>query len=158
MSRVGQLVPYEKVAAVHAYVTGASGSGKTTYVRKHFPADKFHVIHSDDYAVPSERQADRVKIDWGRAMQDAEKSGKPTVIDAMHANPELMRAAERKLLVDPGRVATTVQLISRRGLRGKKSGYSLSPAEKLERFDKKVRPLAESLGFEKVGHVVPRNS
>jgi len=143
---------------VFAYVTGPSGSGKTTFVNKNFPEDKYFVIHSDDYAVPSTRQPDRVKIDWDRALKDGAASGKPIVIDAMHANPELMRAAEHKFLVDPGKVATTSQLISRRGLRGKKSGYSLSPMEKLERFDKKVRPLAESLGFQKVGYVIPRDS
>lgn len=143
--------------AIHAYVIGPSGAGKTTFVAKHFPSDRFHVIHSDDYAEPSTRQQDRVKINWKRALEDAGSSGKPIVIDAMHVNPELMQAAQKKFLVDPGKVATVSQLISRRGLRGKKSGYSLSPMEKLERFDKKVRPLAESLGFEKVGYVIPRN-
>jgi hypothetical protein len=141
-----------KEAAVHAYVLGPSGAGKTTYVKKHFPADRFHVVHSDDYADPSDKQTGRVKINWDKALQDAAKSGKPVVIDAMHTNPKLMREAEHKLLVDPGRVQTVSQLITRRGLRGKKNGYSLSPMEKLETFDKKARPLAESLGFKKVGH------
>lgn len=143
--------------SIYAYVIGPSGSGKTTYVKKHFPADKFQVVHSDDYAIPSKSQPGRVKIDWNRALQDA-ATGKPIVIDAMHVNPELMRAAEHKLLVDPGKVLTTARLISRRGTRGKRDGYSLSPNEKLERFDRKVRPLAESLGFQKVGHVIPRSS
>ena len=142
---------------IYAYVVGPSGAGKTTYVKKHFPEGEYTVVHSDDYAEPSKSQPGRVKIDWDRALKEASQSGKPIVIDAMHANVELMRMAAHKLLVDPGRVATTSQLITRRGLRGKKSGYSLTPMEKLERFDTKVRPLAESLGFQKVGYVIPRD-
>lgn len=142
----------QEAPQVHAYVIGPSGAGKSTYVKKHFPSDRFHVVHSDDYADPSDRQPGRVKINWDRAMEDAQKSGKLIVVDAMHANPELMRAAKHKLLLDPGRVQTVSQLISRRGLRGKKAGYSLSPMQKLEKFDEKARPLAESLGFKKVSH------
>jgi hypothetical protein len=142
----------KEASSVHAYVIGPSGAGKTTYVKKHFPTDQFHVIHSDDYADPSTKQPGRVKINWDRAMEDAQRSGKPIVVDAMHANPELMQAAEHKILLDPGRVQTVSQLIGRRGLRGKKNGYSLSPMQKLEKFDKKARPLAESLGFKKVSH------
>lgn len=144
-------------AAIHAYIIGPSGAGKTTYVKKHFPEDRFHVIHSDRYADLSAKQSGRVKIDWDKALAEAQQSGKPIVIDAMHANPELMRAAKHKLLVDPGKVQTVAQLISRRGLRGKKSGYLLTPMEKLERFNQKTRPIAESLGFQKVGYVIPRN-
>jgi hypothetical protein len=142
----------QEAPQVHAYVIGPSGAGKSTYVRSNFPSDRFHVVHSDDYAEPSTKQTGRVKINWDRAMEDARKSGKPVVIDAMHTNIELMRSAKNKLLVDPGRVQTVSQLIGRRGLRGKKDGYSLSPMQKLEKFDKKARPLAESLGFKKVSH------
>jgi len=140
-------------SSIHAYVIGPSGAGKSTYVKKNFPKDKFHVVHSDDYAEPSTKQPGRVKINWTKALEDAKKSGKPIVIDAMHVNPELMREAKHKLLVDPGKVRTVSQLIGRRGLRGKKNGYSLSPMEKLERFDQKARPVAEGLGFQKVSMI-----
>ena len=144
-------------ANIHAYVIGPAGAGKTTYVKKNYPADKFHIVHSDNYAEPSTTQPGRVKINWDRAMQDAEKSGKSVVIDAMHPHTELMKAAKNKLLFDPGRVTVLQRLITRRAKKGKKEGHLLSPEEKLNRFDTKVRPLAESLGFTKVGHVISRN-
>lgn len=154
----GRLLENKEAARIHAYVTGPAGAGKTTYVKKHYPADQFHVIHSDSYAEPSKTQPGRVKINWDRALQEAGKTGKPIVVDSMHANPELMRVAKNKILLDPGRVTVLNQMISRRAKTSKKEGHLLSPEEKLKRFDTRVRPLAESLGFKKVGHVISRNS
>lgn len=138
---------------VHAYVIGPAGAGKTTYVKKHYPAAKFHIIHSDKYAEPSKKQPGKVKINWDRAIADAKKAGKPVVVDAMHPHEPLMRAAKDKILLDPGRVTVLAQLIARRSKSSKKEGHLLSPEQKLDSFDKKVRPLAQRLGFRKVGHV-----
>jgi len=130
---------------IAAYVIGPSGAGKTTYVKSHYPADKYFILHSDRYTQKS--SDDTVTVDWERAIGDGVASGKPIVIDAYHTNPSLMRLAKEKILFDPGKVVTLSQLIGRR----KKSlgdTYKYTPEEKLERFNKKSRPLAEALGFQ----------
>ena len=129
-----------------AYVIGPSGAGKTTYVNQHYPEEEYFILHSDRYARKKYSGSDTVNIDWEQGLRDGAASGKPIVIDAYHSNPELMKAAKEKILFDPGRVRTLSQLIGRR----KKSlgqTYRYTPEEKLERFNKKTRPLAEELGF-----------
>lgn len=130
---------------IAAYIIGPSGAGKTTYVKKHYPSDQFFILHSDKYA-GKEHPDGTVVVDWEKALQDGQMSGKPIVVDSYHTNPGLMRLAKEKILFDPGKVITLSQLIGRR----KKSlgdTYKYTPEEKLERFNTKSRPVAEMLGF-----------
>jgi predicted kinase len=138
---------------IAAYITGPSGAGKSTYVKQNYPADKYFILNTDKYA-SSIQGKDTVSINWEKALQDGQMSGKPIVIDAYHANPALMKMAKEKILFDPGRVKTLSQLIGRRK---KKLGeaYAYSPEEKLERFNRKTRPIAQELGFkEKVAYTL----
>lgn len=145
MAEAGRLI--ERAATtpnIAAYVIGPSGAGKTTYVKSHYPADKYFILHSDRYTTKS--SDDTVTVNWEKAIEDGVSSGKPIVIDAYHTNPELMRLAKEKILFDPGKVVTLSRLIGRR----KKSlgdTYKYTPEQKLERFNKKSRPVAEALGF-----------
>ena len=130
---------------VEAYITGPSGAGKTTYVKEHYPSDKFFILHSDKYA--TKLKDGTVSINWEKALEDGVMSGKPIVVDAYQANPGLMSMARNKILLDPGKVKTLGQMIGRRKASIGKV-YKYSPEEKLERFDARTRPVAKELGFQ----------
>ena len=137
---------------VEAYVTGPSGAGKTTYVKEHYPADKFFILHSDKYA--TKLKDGTVSINWEKALEDGVMSGKPIVVDAYQINQGLMRMARHKILLDPGKVKTLGQMIGRR--KSSLRNWKYSPEEKLERFNTKTRPVAKELGFqEKVAFTIP---
>jgi hypothetical protein len=137
---------------VEAYVTGPSGAGKTTYVKEHYPADKFFILHSDKYA--TKLKDGTVSINWEKALQDGVMSCKPIVVDAYQVNRGLMEMARNKILLDPGKVKTLGQMIGRR--KSSLRDWKYSPEEKLERFNTKTRPVAKELGFqEKVAFTIP---
>jgi len=137
---------------VEAYITGPSGAGKTTYVKEHYPADKFFILHSDKYA--TKLKDGTVSINWEKALEDGVMSGKPIVVDAYQANPGLMRLARNKILLDPGKVKTLGQMVGRR--KTSLRDWKYSPEEKLERFNSRTRPVAKELGFqEKVAFTIP---
>jgi hypothetical protein len=137
---------------VEAYITGPSGAGKTTYVKEHYPADKFFILHSDKYA--TKLKDGTVSINWEKALEDGVMSGKPIVVDAYQVNRGLMEMARNKILLDPGKVKTLGQMIGRR--KASLRDWKYSPEEKLERFNTKTRPVAKELGFqEKVAFTIP---
>ena len=137
---------------VEAYITGPSGAGKTTYVKEHYPSDKFFILHSDKYA--TKLKDGTVSINWEKALEDGVMSGKPIVVDAYQVNRGLMEKARNKILLDPGKVKTLGQMIGRR--KASLRDYKYSPEEKLERFNIKTRPVAKEMGFqEKVAFTIP---
>ena len=137
---------------IEAYITGPSGAGKTTYVKEHYPSDKFFILHSDKYA--DKNKDGTVTINWEKALEDGVMSGKPIVVDAYQANPGLMRLARNKILLDPGKVKTLGQMIGRR--KASLRNWKYAPEEKLERFNSRTRPVAKELGFqEKVAFTIP---
>lgn len=147
--------PESSDVPIAAYVIGPSGAGKTTYVKKNYPADKFFLLHSDKYA--KKIKGDTVKIDWNKALKDAATAGKPVVIDAYHVNKDLMAKAQDKILLDPGRYKVLEQMQERRS-KSKKKAWTLTPEQKLERFDTKVRPIALEMGFKvKTAGILLRN-
>ena len=146
MIKVGRLLKKASdTLDIAAYIIGPSGAGKTTYVKKHYPADQFFILHSDKYA--RKHSDDTVTVDWEKALQDGQMSGKPIVVDSYHTNIGLMRLAKEKVLFDPGKVTTLSQLIGRRK-RSLGDTYKYTPEEKLERFNTRSRPIAEMLGFQ----------
>ena len=154
--KLADTVLLQKVAGdtlnVEAYVTGPSGAGKTTYVKEHYPADKFFILHSDKYA--TKLKDGTVSINWEKALEDGVMSGKPIVVDAYQVNRGLMEMARNKILLDPGKVKTLGQMIGRR--KSSLRDWKYSPEEKLERFNTKTRPVAKELGFqEKVAFTIP---
>ena len=138
-----------KIAGVHAYVTGPSGGGKSTFAKMTFPSSEFKIIHTDDYEVRGPRGG--YDVDWGKIKKAIKGSSKPVVIEGMVMHKSLARSATRKIIVDPGR---NVSLKQRLGRGRKAQGKDDKSAREGKRlwgiYRKTILPEARSLGFQRV--------
>jgi len=133
-------------AAIHAYISGPSGVGKTTQAGKLFPADQFHHLRSDDYRrIEHTPEGIKRHFDWDRMAADAEAADKPVVIDSMTIHPPLAEKAKHRVLLE----APEEVVAKRRLERGKP--MDLDPEETRKAFEYyrgEVKPTAERLGFQ----------
>jgi hypothetical protein len=132
-------------AAIHAYISGPSGVGKTTQAGRMFPSDRFHHLRSDDYRrIEKTPQGIKRHFNWEQLKADADAANKPVVIDSMSIHPPLAAAAKRKILLE-----TSEKTITQRRLKRGKP-MDLDPEETRKAFsyyENEVKPAAERLGF-----------
>jgi len=133
-----------KETPVHAYITGPSGGGKTTYTKENYPEDKYERLVLDDFsqfekhmtpeewAVSGGVKGQDILIAWDKIMERVQQSKKPVVIEGMDLPPEkyrgLLENAKDKILVDPGRE----EAIRRRILRGEGENWHSGDTDKAE--------------------------
>lgn len=137
----------EQALRVHAYITGPSAAGKSTFVNKNFPEDQYHHLHSDAYKKVVKNPDGTVTrlFSWRKAIEDAKASGKPVVVDSLNIHEPLAEIAENKIMLHVPEAVS----IQRRRLRNV-SEFDRDPAEgraAYEHFEKNMRPVAERMGF-----------
>lgn len=137
-----------------AYVVGPSGAGKTTFSKNKY-ADKFTVLHIDDYE--NFRTGKPYRIDSKKLADDVISATKPVIIEGMHIEQPFAGLAQNKIIVNPGRDKTLTQRIGRgRKLTGRRTTDDTNPEEgkNLWRiWDNEVYPEAKKLGFREISKI-----
>ena len=143
-----------KIAAIKAYITGPSGGGKSTYAKENFP--EHEIVHLDDHSRFNKQDKFRPLItDWKAVGSRIDAAEKPVVLEGTSLRPSLIRKAERRIDVDPGRDVAVSRRVKRYMARhpGKKTEEEAKAvAEKLydNLYRQHIAPAAVKYDFERV--------
>lgn len=150
-----------KIGKIHAYVTGPSGAGKTTYVDENYPDEQYAHIHLDEFRAPAQSVGARPGTDWGRVHEAVAAADRPVVIEGTPLRPGLIRRAENRILVDPGIDTVVAQRLRRDREKNKPYAAGKTDEERMgvarelyvNMYQRRMKPLLDKYDFSKVAKV-----